>query len=1279
MAVNRFGKKFLKSASLAVGLLMVLLMGFHFWFKAHAKGLIEDMVESKSNNKLKLKIEKIRFNYFSKKIQIEKALFFNTDSTSTGTAYQFEVDNIQLQVSSILPIVFKKQLLIDSLTLINPQIEVTRLKARKKQDTALIKDISIPEEMGKIYTSIKDALKMLEIKRFIFNNGTFTLTNKTLPDQIPVRITNIDFYVDNMQVNDLLPAKKQKFLFSDNIVLKTTNQDILFPDGRHRLSFSKFKIDLQKKLVQFDSCTIGAIKTESNNASFNVFFDALKLTNIDFDTLYHAEIIKADSVYCMNPKFNLEIDADKKTGNKNRPKLENIIQQLTGDIELKQVIVQNADFNIKTIKNEVPSSFTFSNNNFEMQGLIVNQQAPKPITVKSFVMAIRNYENFIKDSTYTIKFDSVLFRDDRITLSNFLFTKQEGSKIVNTFRIPQFNLQGLSWDDLVFENKLKADQATMFYPNINYAVSNKKKRQPIFYSLGVANEFMDLQYLEVIDGTIDLKLKNDVRIQLQNANVSVQSNSLLTSTKIAGIKSSLTQLSFKKGNMHAGNVDIALNDIRYTGKSGRFGAGNIELKNKSNNIFLLLQDVAVEKMIVDEAAGNVFADGVKWQKANVKIKTFPGEKLEEPGIATIDLKNVQGSNTTFHTTSGDKSISAAITTASFKELTKKPGSKLLLDGLAIKGNNIIVRNEKMDATADYFNVIDNNISVFTGVLFKSNSEKMDVTVTSPGISLTPHVQQILDGNVSVDDVTINKPIINIASAASVARGVSGLSPKIGINEIHLLNPEITYSHKSDSGYLHFNWKGSKNETDVLRLNDLQLKNGLLTMTKASFNLTNAIYTTAQGKSLITSNAKISAYLRNLRFQLPNTKASEWAATVSKLSVNDFMLDSIGTKKTNLEIHSAQVNEFTINSSSIRNIRELMASNKSFSFENLTGEYTNSNHAINWFNAGFSRGKNALSIDSFSLLPIMPLDSFLATLAFQKDYFSIKTGAIKAQQLDIDDYIQNNTIYSRQITVDKFRFKDYKDKQIPFKAGIIKPLPSGLLRQIPLQLSIDSIMLSNADVEYTEVNEKNKQPGTVPVKRLTATLLNVKNYDYSGTDSLTIKATGYVMDSIWTKLQVKESYTDSLGGFLMTLRMKPGDITVLNPAIIPLASVKILSGRFDTLNMRAIGREYLALGKMAMFYDGLKIELLINGIIGKKNFFSRFKNFAANTFVVRNNNKSRVGNVFFIRNRDKSAINYLIKIALSGMASSVGAKSNKKMIRKYKQELEKRKLPAIDME
>ena len=103
------------------------------------------------------------------------------------------------------------------------------------------------------------------------------------------------------------------------------------------------------------------------------------------------------------------------------PKLDELIQQLTGNMQLAFVIVQNGSFDINTMREGRPSSFTSDNNNFELQGLRIKQNAQRPLTVERFAMAIRNYENFLRDSAFAIQFDSILLNNNRISLSNFSY------------------------------------------------------------------------------------------------------------------------------------------------------------------------------------------------------------------------------------------------------------------------------------------------------------------------------------------------------------------------------------------------------------------------------------------------------------------------------------------------------------------------------------------------------------------------------------------------------------------------------------------------------------------------------------------------------------------------------------------------------------------------------------------------------------------------------------------------------------------------------------------
>lgn len=1283
MRVKQFGKKLLKVFAILFGILLVLLIAFHFWFQAHAKKIIEDLVESKSNGKVKLKIEKLRYNYFSRDIRLEKAVFFNTDTLTGTTAYRISIDKVHLQVKAILPFVFRKQILIDSLTLLKPDFQVTRLRFGAKTGEKEKKEVSIPEEMGKVYSSIQDALQILKVKRFQIDDGKFVLINKIDPSQLPLIIGNISFHIDNLKVDEGKLTGNEKLLFSENVVFHSRNQHILFPDGRHRLSFEHFRINLKKRVVEFDSCTIAATRGDSTAASFNVFFNKLKLTNIDFDTLYKSEVIKADSVYCINPRFTLEVNADKRKGSKKSSlKMEKIIQQLTGDMQLGNVVVTNADFNIKTIKNGNPSSFTFSNNNFEMQGLSVIKDAPKLISVKSFTMAIRNYENFIKDSTYNLKFDSVLFKNDRITLSNFHFTKLNNGTILSSFTIPQFSLRGLSWDDLVFDRKLTAEQAIMINPSINYTAQARQsaspKKQTIFHSLGVINEFMNLQQLDIVNGKIDLTLKNNLHLQLDKATVSIKSQSLLESKGLAGINNSLTKLQFEKGNIQSGNIKIWLEDVVYVGKNGQLQASNIKVTNNLKNLSIVLHEVNVVKMQVDEGSGNIFAEGIVWNNGDIKINP-PGKKSNGIG-SLIDIKNVKGANTSLSGLFGNTAISTLLNSISFSHLEKNGDATIKLESLAVNGGQLHVKNKNLNLSVKDYAITDNEPSIIKTIQYTADKTNISTNLSLPYISFIPHIQPLLNGAIAFDAINVDKPIINISITDKpvTVENKSSMLPTIDITELKLNQPEIKFTQLKDSGKLTLDWHGERNSSNFMLLKDLHTKGNNISLKELNFYLTDLNYHSPKGETFNSGDGKASARISDINIAKSENAPVSWTGNVVHLTTKDLRFDSIGKAKGNLELHSGALKNLIISSTTVTDLQKLVSANKSFDLQNFTGNYTNAKNNLQWHHAEFNRTKNSFSLDSFSFLPALSRDSFIARQIYQTDYLTLRSGSVNINAVDIDNYIKNKTLKIGDAVIDNIYFTDYKDKQFPFNSGIIKKLPVNLLKKIPQKLSINSIQLNNAFIVYSELNEKTKKAGIIPVTKMSIQLLDVKNYNISKTDSLTLQATGYLMDSIHTTLKLKQSYTDTLEGFLMSLQMKPADATILNSALIPLASLKLESGFIDSLNMRVTGREYLAIGEMQLYYHNLKVRLLKNGDESKKTFINGLINLLANSFVIRKNNRSRTGKVFFIRNRDRSFINYLIKIALSGMSSSAGIKSNRKMFKRYKEELEQQPLLPFDM-
>jgi len=99
----------------------------------------------------------------------------------------------------------------------------------------------------------------------------------------------------------------------------------------------------------------------------------------------------------------------------------------------------------------------------------------------------------------------------------------------------------------------------------------------------------------------------------------------------------------------------------------------------------------------------------------------------------------------------------------------------------------------------------------------------------------------------------------------------------------------------------------------------------------------------------------------------------------------------------------------------------------------------------------------------------------------------------------------------------------------------------------------------------------------------------------------------------------------------------------------------------------------------MYYHDLKVQFLRNDTEEKKRFLKGLITFIANSFVIKNKNDKRTGVVYFPRLRDRSFINYYIKIVMSGVASSIGAKKNKKLLRRYQKQIKLRQLPPIDFD
>ncbi len=1262
--LTRIPRKLLKLFAWVFGVIAVLLISFHFWFIHHAEEVLSQMVRTQSNGKIELKVKKFKFNWFSKNMELRDAVFYSTDSSTANASYRFDVLQMKMRIKSIFPIFLEKKILMDSLHLISPHISVTKLRNSRsaKSDTAL----SIPQEMGRIYHSIQDALKVLNVDRFQIDKGKFTLSDGRDASNTPLHISDFHFRLDNLKVDTSDADTEQKILFSDNVVVKSKHQDISFPDGRHKLSYKDFHIDVKNKFAEFDSCTVLATKGDDGNA-FRVFFDKLRLTNIDFDTLYHKEIIKADSVYCFNPHFRLDVEVKSKTGNNNPPKLDELIQQLTGDIQLAVVMVENASFDINTTRDSIPNSFTSSHNTFQLEGLHINQHAERPFVVKKLAMAIRNYENFLKDSTYSIQFDSVHINDNRISLSNFTYKEFYPSGDSNQLNMPQFELYGLSWDNLIFNQELFAIKAVLYAPHIQYnaRLKRKKNSETFFTTLAGIGRIVNLSEMEIRNGDITLYLENNARLQLEGTDLSIKASEFTDATKTDGLVKAVSLAHFKKGKFSNGTLSAQIEEASFDGDKQSFKAKSILLVD-ANTIHIAAKDIQLRHLSSAPSTQTFLLDGLQWKEASVTLTATSTGQHKKNGFV---LTNLEGHNTKLTIATPDKQASTRITKLTAKEFSINAAKKIITQSVSASIEDLKFQSAATTLAIDKIDFKDETNTLLNGLLLIHQTELDTIHVTVPQAAIVPQLNNWLAKKFHFGKTSLSNPSIIAHLVQKQNSRPDSLS--LQFESLSLDHPFIRFTQQQEEGNTFFEWNGAKNNNQIAAAGFHFKKNSSpkLTIDTLTFTAEDFTYTNAQNRQFNAGEGWLSADLQQVEWKKNDIGTAEWKGKLDRLDAKKFQLNNLGGKKGTALLEQGSITHLLISSGLLLKPTELIKQNPAFSLHHTTLSYQDSSTTYFTKNLSYHNQEHRLSLDSFYFSPRVERQRFMQQRQYQADHIVASTGKVTMGKFDITKLVNDTIIHIDSLHIYRGSLANYRDTRLPREPGIVRPLLIGMLKKIPVKLSVEKAFFDSLTVNYSELNSRTNQTGDISVNRLQATAGPLKNFGIKQNDSLEINATAYLQDSLFTRLYVHESYTDSLNGFLLKVEMGSADLRILNPILPPLASATIRSGQLDTLSMEAIGNEDFTVGEMKMIYKDFKIKLIQNPIKKRSKLFLGLANFVVNT-LVKNQNTKRKGTVFFERWKDRSSINYLVKTTLSGITSSIGLQKSKKEARKFRKEIKK---------
>ncbi len=1270
-----------------------LLLGFlllYFLAINRAEYNLQLLVESQSNGKLQFKVDKVKFNVFKLRFDFQKPELRTIDTVDAISGYHVKADRIIIDVNTLFSVFVGKQISIDSVVIQSPLIEV--MKYQEGPD----KKISLPEEMDKVYQSLESILKLLNLNYLHIGNTKFVIYDRRHAGSSPIMLSNINLTVQNVSKDE--SSGKTRFLNADRILLEIYNEDIPFPDGFHGIKFKKLRMSTRSQTIVIDSCYIYAKARDAESSEFDILVDSLHISKFDFNLLAKENKIKFDSALCIHPDIRLKLHLkgngkmSQLSGNSfmNKDSLDQKIKTMLGNLDIAYISVRNANIHVETEKNNKNYVFNSENDNFSISHILVSDKKDVPIQLGNFEINVRNYLRYSPDSLYIGQFDRISVIDQKIKLVNLRInpSPKNTDPLRKEIKMQTFELDDIDWLALIYEHRIDAGHASLIKADVRMVLPKAVKKEKDqsktnpFIFLGQLQDKVQIDKFFLEDASMKFEIIDGPTFSMTNCYAGINVKELLGAEHEYRVINAFDTLWFNKAEFRNAGTTFSLTKGSYSKNSRTVQFGQLLEKKPTPDESITLNNVKIGGIVLN-ALNDISLAELSWKNASIAVKIGPKQAAEPDSLKTaFDYKlvigKINGGPISLSLKSENLEASTQLKQLSTAECILESGQKPKIRGLLIDGQSVYLhqKNETHGSLTD-FQIIDNKPSAINNVLVKIPVQEGMLHIMIPKLTFSADLYQSLNGKITADYIELLNPKITFDTirrndtTTTVAKNEKSGLPLMDIQRLSIRQPEIVNLPSSMSGKMVFSagkssldFRNITSDGETVRIESMDVH-----MIQPQFQ---------HAKFQLNPTGKEEIMLKGSAFAFrPSDQQSKWSFKLDALNIHDVCMNTLKDEKIHqtIQLNSLNVEDLFISDTSFRKTDEFIMKNKAFRLTNGNIQLKNENINLEVFNLSLSKASNSLNIDSIAFYPTSERDAFMQTKEFQTTHNQLYTGNISLKGLDFSRLMQDTVVYAKKATLNDLKFIIYKDKRLPFRHGVEKPMLTNLLLNIHPKIEIDSVILKNGFIEYEEFNNKTEQYGKIKLNHIRGAISNVKTFHPLPDDSLSFNVYARLLDTADLRIRYHQSYADSLSGFNLKLIVSSFDLTALNPILRPFASAELKSGNLDTIRMSVIGRKYVAYGVMKMYYDDLNAVYLRKGDSENTNFFTKSISFFANR-IVHTRNKYGSGDVYAERDPEKGFVNYWVKIVIGGVFTNTGVRTNNKQEKKYKQSIEKHKVPPI---
>lgn len=1164
-------------------------------------------------------------------------------SKPSNTYFQLDLDDLLLKDADINRVFYTTEVDVGQLRIENPEFSLFIRESLKKEQGSKPFDL---------YALIEGILKSIQIQDFEIVEGKFGKLLAAYRDTYMIKTDRIDFKMDGFYVGPDESKKKNQFFYADNASVEIHMVEFALNDSIHRMKGDFVRLSSFDDKIEIDGFKLfptEGLELDGKKAHLDISVSGLVITEAKLRKVYNQGIIDLKEVILDEPEILLK---NIQGGEKKKSKLDlsDFYSEYLNGIYVERFEIREGSM---TLDNKVrirQDSLSFGKINLVLENFELDENAQISDTKEAFFaenlqLELEDYALKLADNLHIFKADRI-FLDTKgklIEIDGFairpLYRNQiqqildrYGESTTLDIYLPKFMAKGVNIPMAYFDGILRINEILVPSPDINLYRYKQKIED------GSENELKRGEILALLKNYFS-EVKVD-SINVKNAKLNYEN---FITDKARSFKEENVTISVKNFFIDEETVPNEINtffseelDLNLSKYIFNIGNGKYTIQADGINFNTSREEITTRNVRLSPSSN--FADKTK-VTANIPILSVRGVDLEAflfDNTLSLQKIGLTGSKVELLIDNDWKEGMEAASKRAKREMNlPKNISNVSIDTIETIDAKFSLSFKENGSQRELINS-EIDLSVFDFLLDSANIQKGEIAGFFDGITLELD-EFWLTLNDSVHQVTFSKVELDtkydgvfVKNFRVIPRDLGG-KPGFPVISGHI--PSI-----------------------LLKLNSL-------TEIQASKDL--------WIKQLKLYKPDMEIFLDEIKVPKKDKLPKEEGKAVFEiLQVDDFeivegnfsIFDKEGSKIPQHFNHlDFEVWGTKIDLQNLDKIDRKSLLNQEFKFSYPNYEVLLKD-SLNKVKIGLITVDNhEIRVNDLDFSPRVGRYEYVRTVGKQTDVMNIHIPLLILDKPDYDRFLEQDVLAAKSLKVSDVYATMFRDKRFPRQTGIFRPMPQELMRNAGLELRLDTFVIENATILYSEFFEKGLVPGELLFTDVNAGLypfhLSKGENPYPLEESFllaTTKLNGVAELNLQGHLFFQELYPMRINAQLGEF-----DMRTLNTILETNAFVNIKRGTVKGADWSFIADNDKAVGQMAFLYSDLHLILLNHRTLEKAKGRDGILTFVLNSFAVRSNNPRRYlrkpikGNIYQERDKEKFIFNYWWKTTFSGLKGSLG--------------------------